>query len=507
MMIIALPLLAAGMLGVFALLLKPLRVLPQHEYDQLVRVPAWFVVVIGFGISLLSCVACAQVSAGALQLFVGGGRDSAPLLMVDMYALWGSMLLGLVMAVSGWVPAARRSLAHRALPYCVMLLMACWLALLMLFSISLAISLICWLLLLGLVLCMWAMMFRPDWRWVQIEILVLLALAAVCGVFGLLLLRTLIHHAELSGMWSILLTAPPRVTHSALLLIILGWLGPAVYLPWSVWQRQEEKAMVWIPGVLLLTCASVLALIRLLFFALPPGGEAIAIQMPGSEYLLLIALLLRWMLAWGFLALLLGAAWLAYLVVRKRQNQAYVLRPLTIVVAGLLLSGIAGSMLGQIGPFPLDRANALNGVFWIVPLWIGSITTWLAGKNLLPTLAVEERVERRAILVALWMMLAMLAAFPLTAGFQALRALWSPWKLYGFRPELLLMLLLLSVVSFVLLLLPWSREHVAPVARVGAGWGSIGPLFFALVLLVYGIFAMPHSPLLLLLRQSLLQTY
>ena len=38
---------AAGMLGLFAATLHPLRKIPAHEYIQLLRAPAWLVTVIG----------------------------------------------------------------------------------------------------------------------------------------------------------------------------------------------------------------------------------------------------------------------------------------------------------------------------------------------------------------------------------------------------------------------------------------------------------------------------
>lgn len=494
------------MLAIFALLLRPLRVLPEIEYLQLLRVPSWFVVVIGLGISLLSAYCCRQVIAGSLQIFIGLPENTSSIFMIDAYTLWSFFWLGLIMAVTAWLPAARRCLVPRVLPYCMMILLACWFALMMIASVNLALTLICWLALFSVAVALWAILFCPDWRWANLEFIMVLGLSALLGTIGMLMLRGLTQHAELSGMWSALLSSSPRAANSALMLIILGWLGPAIYLPWWFWPRKEEEAMVWTPVFFLLAVTSVLALVRLLFFAIPPG-TSLLMQSPGGEYMLIVAQLMRWVSGWGIAALLLGSGWLLYSVYRRFRRQSLVLRPIVIVAAGLLLTAIAASLSGQFSQFPLQRLAAVRGLFWALPMWFGLLALLLLVKNMLPVLSKNEKAERRSLLVSLVLVFAMLGLFPMTVGFHAIRSFWSAWKLLGSRPEFIVILLLISALSALCLFLPWTGNKFAAKSRPGAGWGTIAPVLLALSLLVYGILAAPLSPLMKLLCQSLLQSY
>ncbi|HEY3377727.1 MAG TPA: hypothetical protein VGL77_09565, partial [Armatimonadota bacterium] len=228
--LIILPVLAAGMLALFALALKPLRHIPAHEYIQLLRAPAWMAVVSGGGIFTLALLALSQMAGRGAQVFIGWSLRDATL-MVDAYTLWAAALLGAVLAVVSWVPAARRSMVPHALPYFVGVLLLAGLALTMLFSVQFTMVLASWLALLAGAIVLWALLFRPRGHWDQLEPVIILGIAMLLGGIGLFWLRSLTHGSDLPNMWSALLAAPPKATSSAMLLITLGWVGPAIYLP------------------------------------------------------------------------------------------------------------------------------------------------------------------------------------------------------------------------------------------------------------------------------------
>lgn len=492
------------MLALYPLILRSLRRIPAHEYAQLERTPAWFTVAVGGGIALLSLIGLRQVAPDGAQVFLGLPRTNA-LLLVDAYTLWGSMILGMVMAVAAWVPAARRSLAPRNLPYFLVTLVLAWFALLLLFSVQWSVLLTSWLLLLIGLLLLWTVLFRPGWRWEQLEIFVVLALAGIAGSIGLVWLRGIAQGNDLATMWSVLFSAAPRAVNGALLFIALGWVGPAVYLPWWLWQRRTEEGMVWMPAGLVTAVAGVLALVRLLFFTFPPGGGALA-QVPGVEQFFLIQRLLGWMLAWGMLSLLAGTVWIAILAAMRRPLTAGSFRPLMLVASGLLLMGLAGGLLGMAGT-DMQRNTAINGLLWAVFMWAGGVTVWLCAGHLLPALALHERSERTALHVACWLALAGTVAIPPTAGFRGVAALWPAWQHAGLSPILVLASLAVTAIAIGVQLPRWVKLLAAPEARPGAGWGVLGPFALAVMLLVWGLFAGPFAPLFMLIRHSLLQAY
>lgn len=504
--LLLLPLLAAVVLTVFAVALIPLRKIPAHEYQQLVRAPAWVVVVVGGGLFALSLIALAMMSGHGLQLLIGTRHQA--LLMIDAYGLWGSALLGAVLAVAAWVPAACRAFLPRAIPAFLVVLLCSELALLLLFSQQLRLSLLCWVLLLAVLCCFYAVLFRPSWRWDQLELFVVLMLAGGLGGTGLFWLRGLAQGSDLTGMWSVLLSSPPQETNGAVLLLAIGWLSPAIYLPWWAWSRRGEPGTVWLPAAMMLAVAGVLALVRIVFFIFPAGGGDFA-QIPGVEHLFLIKRILVWLQGWGLLALLLGAGWLGYQAVRRRRGAtAVVFRPLLLVASGMLLLGLAGGILGMAAGQPERRADALNGLLWSLMTWAGVVTVWLASGNLLPALTVDgERSERRIVWISCWATLAALVAVPPFTGFRAVADCWTIWQHSGTPPWLVLSALVITAVGTALQLPRWARAQAAARPIPGSGWGVIGPFLLTLALLACGLFGSVLSPLFTLIRQSLLQVY
>ena len=467
--LVLLPLLAAVMLGVFAASLIPLRKIPAHEYQQLVRAPAWIVVVTGGGLLVLSLLALGQMGGQGAQIFVGGRH--AALLMIDAYSLWGSALLGMVLAVTAWAPAARRSLLPRAVPYFLTVLLLTWLALLLLFSQQLGLSLFSWLLLLAGVMVFCAVLFRPGWHWEQLEVFLVLALAGLLGGIGLVWLHTLAKGSMVTNMWTVLLSSPPHATNAAMLLIAIGWIGPAIYLPWWLWVRREEEAAVWLPAAMLLAVAGVLASVRLIFFLFPAGGGNFS-QIPGVEHLFLIRQILGWLLAWGVVALLVGAGLQTYFAIRRRYDAVGLFRPLVLVASGMLLLGIAGGILGMADEQLGHRTEAITGLIWTLLTWSGMITVWLVIGLLLPMLtAKQEGAERTTLQVSLWLTMASLVAIPPSSGFHALASFWVIWGQHGTPPILVLTALLLTLAGVIMLLPRWSRRQVAEEPHPGAGWG------------------------------------
>ncbi|HEX2948153.1 MAG TPA: hypothetical protein VHV83_01050 [Armatimonadota bacterium] len=495
--------LAAGFLALFAVLLKPLRSIPAYEYEQLERAPAWMTVVIGGAIVLLSITALGKMSPAGAQVFVGWSRSEA-LLVIDGYALWASAIIGAVLAVSAWVPAARRSLVPRTIPHFLLVLGLAEFALLMVFSLHVGLLLLCWLMLLAGTIILWTVLYRPTWRWEQLEVSVVLGIAALLGTIGLVWLHALTRGSDMVNMWSVLLSTPPHAMNGAMLFISLAWLGPAIYLPWWLWEKSDEETMVWMPAALLITMAGTLTLVRLLFYIFPAGGGDFS-QLPGVEHLFLIKRILNWLLSWGLLALAGGSMWLAYTAFRSKLSGRS-LRPIIFVVSGLLLLGIAGGVLGvSDGPHG-HRDGSIAGLLWVLLTWAGVITVWLSAKKLLLALP-NERDERTVLTISLWGTLAALVAIPPMPGFRALVSLWSTWKHFNAPPLVVVMFLLLTAVSAGFQLPQWIAAKNGSTPRVGAGWGIIGPFMLVVLLFLLGVFAGPFSPVLRLIRLSLLQAY
>jgi hypothetical protein len=491
------------MLGIFSVTLYPLRKIPPHEYAQLIRAPAWLVTTIGSGIFLLSICALRKVIPGNAQVFYGSAHG-VTLLMGDAYTFWGSALLGAVLAASAWAPAACRTLVPRGIFFLSCVLVLCWFSLLVLFSVQLTLTLVSWLLLLAGVVVLWSWMFHPPWRWEFMEMPVVLGVAGVLGCLGLSSLRFNAPSADVTRLWNVLLAYSPQSTHLALLLVLLGWLGPAVYLPWWLWNRREETSLIWTPAALMLAVTGVLSLIRLVFFAFPIGGGEMLAQLPGVDHLALIKRLLSWVAGWGMIALILGAGWMAINIAFRRRAARGMLDPLPLAAAGILLLGLAAGLYGLVAETGPRRDQAIIGLFWMVPTWAGALVIWLTASHLLSAFTLSERAARMVLQVAVWVALAALIALPPTSGFRGLLAVYHNWRYFGMSPVIVIILLLLIAVGAGLQLPAWCRRHLAAKPHEGAGWGIFSPLLFALLLAIGGLLAGPLTPLFSLIRQSLL---
>ena len=476
--------------------LSLLRALPEHEYVQTERAPAWFAVAIGAGLTVLSLLALTALPHEGDQVFIGFSATS-PLLMVDAYTLWGSALLGVMLAVASWVPAARRSLVpHSTWPFSIILLLT-WASLLMLFGVQLRVILLGWLAVLGGIIGLWWYLFRPQRNWFHFEIALVLLLSAILGGSGLLWMLRLTHGEILINLWSTLLSASPRATNGVVLLLAIGWLGPAAYLPWWLWMRREEESMVFLPAALLLATVGHLTLVHVLFLSFPAASAAFR-QATGVEYLFLVRQVLGWLLAWGLLALLMGAGWLAYITIQQHKVRISSLRPLTLVATGMLILGVAGGLLAQ-------GAQGIIGLCWMQLTWVGVIGIWLSAGGLLPVLASAERPERRTVQVALWVALVTLAALPPLAGFHGLAALWSALNQAAIPPALIVFTLVVTGLCTALLLPRWVAAQQAETPRAGVGWGILAPFLLALVLVACGLLSRQLTPGFELIKQSLLQ--
>ena len=334
---IVLPIFAAAVLTLLPFVLAILKRASQEEYDQAVRAPMWLIVLVGAGLVGLGGFALAHWTKETWPLYLGLNM-ARPALMVDAYTLWATMLLGAVLAVGAWVPGARRSLVPQTLWPAFVTLCLAWLALLMLHSLSLALLLGCWLAILAGGIALWWVLLRPRLQFAALEVALVLTLAGVLSAIGLLWLRGLVSGNTLDHAWSQVINAPPRAISAALLCTLVGLVGPAFYLPWWLWTRREEEAMVWMPTALLIAVAGPLTLVRLLYFAFPARSATLQ-QLTGTDQLEFITRLLWWMETWGMLAVCVGAGWLVWLVVRRRES-AEGLRPLALIAPGLLLVSI-----------------------------------------------------------------------------------------------------------------------------------------------------------------------
>ncbi len=490
---------AAALLACFPLALRALRGMPSHEYAQAVRAPAWLVVVIGGGIALASALALGQLSAQNDQVLVGWPGES-PLLMVDGYSLWCSLLLGLALAVAAWVPAARRSLVPRTVWPCLLILVQSGFALLVLFGVRLPLLFTHWFIMLIAGVLAWIWLFRPARQWREWELPLVLALAGVLSGIGLAWLNAQAHGESLQTAWSPLLAGNPHATHGAMLLVLLGWLGPLVYLPWWSWDRRREEAALWQPAMVLLAMTGMLALVRLIFLAFPAGSIEFS-RDTSLHGQFLIKRIFTWLTAWGLLALLAGAGLLVASVVSRREELRRLgLRPLVLVLAGVLLVCLAAGLQAP-------RGTGIGGLLWAQLGWVGSLGILLASAGMLDALTPAERTERGVVLAALTVGLASLAALPPFPGFRGLAALWNPLQRAGTSHVLLVLTLVVSVLCAGWLSRRWTREHAASEHRPGAAWGILAPFSLALLLLFLGLLAPIFAPLVQLVRASLMQSF
>ena len=486
------------MLAVFPLVLKALRGIPPEEYAQMLRAPAWFTVVIGGSLSVLSLAALGAMSppAGGDQVFVGLPFTKT-LLLIDAYTLWSNAIFGAALAVGAWVPAARRSgVSFSPFLFTAVLLLA-WLAQLMLFSSRLSLTLGCWLLLLAGVALLWFVLFRPRRRWQDLEVPLVLGFVAILGFSGLLWLNRLAHGDSLVNAWSLLSIADPRATNGAVLLLVLGLLGPSIYLTWWIWARRDEQAMLWLSAVLLLSVAAQAVFVHIVFLAFPPVSLALQ-RATHVTALFLIDRTLGWLTAWGLLALLAGSGWLAYYAIMRIPPRVERLRPLALVAAGVLLLGISVGLQGQ-------QHGGIAGLLWLQLTWVGVTCVWLAAGGMLSALAPAEHSERTTMKVACWLSLFVLMAIPPGPAWRGLAALWEPMRALNVPGMLVVFTLVIAGLSVAAVLPRWFAQQVVLIPRPGAAWGIIGPFLLAFLLILLGLFGGHLVPLLETIGHSLQQ--
>ncbi|MHB9109896.1 MAG: hypothetical protein ACYDCO_22825 [Armatimonadota bacterium] len=496
--LIWLPLLAAVMLAIFPFVLKMLRGIPAEEYAQTLRAPAWFTVVIGASLSVLSLAALGAMSppAGGDQVFVGLPFTKT-LLLIDAYTLWSNAIFGAVLAVGAWVPAARRSgVAASPFLFTAIMLLA-WLAQLMLFSSRLSMTLGCWLLLLAGVGLLWFALFRPRRRWQDLEVPLVLCLVAILGFSGLVWLDRLAHGDSLVNAWSLLSIADPRATNGAVLLLALGLLGPSFYLTWWIWARRDEQAMLWLAAVLLMSVVAQSAFVHIVFLAFPPVGLELQ-RATHVSALFLIDRTLGWMTAWGLLALLAGSGWLAYYAIMRIAPRVERLRPLALVAAGVLLLGISVGLQGQ-------QRGGITGLLWLQLTWVGVTSVWLAAGGMLSVLMPSEQSERTTVKVACWLSLLVLMAIPPGPVYRGLAALWEPMKALNVPGMLVVFTLVIAGLSVAAVLPRWFAQQVVLTPRPGAAWGIIAPFLLAFLLIILGFFGWHFAPLMEAIGHSLQQ--
>jgi hypothetical protein len=494
---IVLPLFAAAVLTLLPAALPLVKRISQEEYDQAARAPAWLIVLVGAALFLLGAYALGHWTRDTSPIYLGLTLER-PALMIDAYSLWCTLLLGALLAVGAWVPGARRSLVPHTLWPAVLTLGLAWGALLTVHALHLDLLLLGWGgLLLGCAV-LWAWLLRPRWQLAALEVLLVLALALVLSVVGLLWLRGLANGASLDHASTQILSAPPRAVSAALLCTLLGMVGPAFYLPWWLWARRDEGAMLWMPAALLTAGAGPLALVRLLYAVFPARSTAL-LQLTGMEQLTFITRLLWWLNTWGLLALLVGAGWMVWLVVRRSET-AEGLRPLAVVAPGLLLIGLAGGLHAAGG-------TGVAGMLWLQLTWVAVTGVWVAGNGLLPALAPSERTERGVVQTAQLLALAALVAVPFTAGYHGLVPLVGALNTLHTPLPLLVLCLVVTAVCSLLLLPRWLRVAGAATPRPGAGWGILGPFTLAILLTFAGLLAVRLTPLFALITASLLQAY
>jgi len=291
--------------------------------------------------------------------------------------------------------------------------------------------------------------------------------------------------------------ADPRATNGVVLLLVLGWLGLSFYLPWWIWARRDEQAMVWLPVVLLVSVAAQSACIHTLYLAFPPAGKALQAA-AGVTPFFLIDRTLGWMTAWGLLALLAGSGWLAFYAVMRSVPRVGRLRPLALVAAGMLLLGISVGLQGQ-------TQGGISGLLWLQLTWVGIVSVWLAAGGLLSALSPAEQGERTTVQIACWMSLLVMMAVPLGPAWRGLVALWTPMKQLSVPGLLVVFTLVVAGLSAGFALPRWFTQQAALVPRPGAAWGIIGPFLLAFLLIALGLLGWHLSPLLEVIGRSLQQ--
>lgn len=503
--LVLLPLLGAGVLMIFSAILPALRRLPTDEYEQLFRAPAWLVVAIGGGMVLLSALGLSQMGErGSTAYF--GWEVGKPLLMVDAYTLYGSALMGMVLSVSAWTPAARRSLLAHAQRNFILVLVTIWFALIMMLSIRIPVSITCFLLMVAGCLLLWTLLCRPRWHWEQMEFFFIFLFATVLTSLGLFWLLKLAHGSDMLAMWSVLLSQSPQLVNSAVIFIIIGWLGLAVYLPWWIWGRREESALILLPMILAIAIVCVLSLVRVIFLLFPAGGDDVT-RLPGVENIFLIERIIGWLFFWGILAILMGSCWLCVLSIRQRIKEFIHLKPLSLVISGVLLLTLAGGLAGQFAGNLAQRDIAMTGMLWGILAWCGITTIWLTAGNLFNVMTLREQGERMTLTVACWIALVTLLGIPPTVGFYQYVSLWRTWQHEGSLPLLVGILLLIAVLSVSIRLPGWIKSQIATLPREGVTWGVIGPFAFAMLLVFVGLLNGSFNSLIIVIRLSLLQAY
>ena len=217
--------------------------------------------------------------------------------------------------------------------------------------------------------------------------------ATVLTSLGLFWLLKLAHGSDMLAMWSVLLSQSPQLVNSAVIFIIIGWLGLAVYLPWWIWGRREESALILLPMILAIAIVCVLSLVRVIFLLFPAGGDDVT-RLPGVENIFLIERIIGWLFFWGILAILMGSCWLCVLSIRQRIKEFIHLKPLSLVISGVLLLTLAGGLAGQFAGNLAQRDIAMTGMLWGILAWCGITTIWLTAGNLFNVMTLREQGER-----------------------------------------------------------------------------------------------------------------
>jgi hypothetical protein len=470
------------------------RRLPTHEVVQAERVPAWYSVLILGSLSALAVWALTLQAPTSARLFLGW-RSTGPVVMADAFGLWAVALATGTQFIATWLPAARRSLVPHALVPFTLLAVHTGAMLLLLMSDTPRVALWAWLaqLVVASGLIWW--LFHRQWHRGHLELLLVLGVSAVLVAVGIGWLSHLSRGESWINLWSTFLAAPPRQTSLALLILCMGWLGPAVYLPWRCWAWHDPPSTVWLPVSLGLSVSGTLALTRALYFTLP-GISVSSLPALGLELSALVGRVLGWLLAWGVLALFVGAGWQAALTWRRERPATG--HPLAFVAAGLVMIGLATGV-------HTHTLLGAQGVLWMLLAWALFLATWLTASHLLPELSVGERVERRTLETARLLGLLGLLALPPGPAFWGLAALWAPLDQIGAPRPLLLLALLLTLGTSGLMLWRERTGAAAPTRQDGVAWGILGPFLGAGCLVMCALLHFRVLPLLESVARALLQ--
>jgi hypothetical protein len=366
-------------------------------------------------------------------------------------------------------------------------------ALVMLAAVRLDIALIGWVVLLLGSFILWWRLLRPARTWRDLEPGVVLLLCGVLAAAGLLWLHLLAHGNALTENGA-LLAASPRVSSGAALLVVLGWLGLAAYLPWWLGGRRDEPALVWQPAGLVLATTGVVGTVRLLALAFPVRQFA---AWPGmGDHMIFLQGILVWLLGWGMFALLAGTAWAIYLAIVHRRGAAglVALRPLPWIALGALLLGTFGGLRALASPVDAESLRGAVGLLWAQFAWLGVVGVWLTAGSTLSALTTRERGERGLVVAALALALVALAGAPPMPAFHAWGNLWGSLTRAGLSPLVPLVGLVAAAGSLGWLLPRWAAGQSAPQPRPGAAWGLLAPFLLAGALLAGGLLATPLRP-------------